>query len=240
MAPAAPCSLRWTRDPSSQCVDHRPSAHGRVLATAQMPGNPDPPLGRRARPRESPARLTRRWPPTASQRSWTPWPRARSGSAGPAAPPHAIRLCAGDTGSSWILGPGEPVATMDATAATLLLVLWGRLPADDPAVTSSRRPAAKPPRSPSPAPSRCPRRASRHSGPGRVLELRPPGTVAALRLTTSPAPTPSSSGSSPPTTPSPLSAPASLRRRRRTPCPPICYDRLAHHPGQSARRRNPG
>ena len=51
------------------------------------------------------------------------------------APPHAIRLCAGDTGSSWILGPGEPVATMDATAGTLLLVLWGRLPVDDPAVT---------------------------------------------------------------------------------------------------------
>ena len=52
-----------------------------------------------------------------------------------AAPPHAIRLRAGDTGSSWILGPGEPVATMDATAATLLLVLWGRLSAADPAVT---------------------------------------------------------------------------------------------------------
>ena len=52
-----------------------------------------------------------------------------------AAPPHAIRLRAGDTGSSWILGPGEPVATMDATAAILLLVLWGRLPAEDPAVT---------------------------------------------------------------------------------------------------------
>ncbi len=52
-----------------------------------------------------------------------------------AAPPHAIRLRAGDTGSSWILGPGEPVATMDASAATLLLVLWGRLRAQDPAVT---------------------------------------------------------------------------------------------------------
>lgn len=52
-----------------------------------------------------------------------------------AALPHAVRLRAGDTGSSWILGPGEPVATMDATAATLLLVLWGRLSAEDPAVT---------------------------------------------------------------------------------------------------------
>ncbi len=50
-------------------------------------------------------------------------------------PPHAIRLRAADTGSSWILGPGEPVATLDATAATLLLVLWGRLSAEDPAVT---------------------------------------------------------------------------------------------------------
>lgn len=52
-----------------------------------------------------------------------------------AAPPHAIRLRAGDTGSSWILGPGEPVATIDATAASLLLLLWGRLSADDPAIT---------------------------------------------------------------------------------------------------------
>ena len=52
-----------------------------------------------------------------------------------AAPPHAIRIRAGDTGSSWILGAGEPVATMHATAATLLLVLWGRLAAEDPAVT---------------------------------------------------------------------------------------------------------
>ena len=51
------------------------------------------------------------------------------------APRHAISLRAGDTGSCWILGPGEPVATMDAAAATLLLVLWGRLPAEDPAVT---------------------------------------------------------------------------------------------------------
>ena len=53
------------------------------------------------------------------------------------APRYAIRLCSADTGSAWILGPGEPVATMKATAATLLLVLWGRLPADDPAVTWS-------------------------------------------------------------------------------------------------------
>ncbi len=50
------------------------------------------------------------------------------------APAHAVRLCAGDTGSAWILGPGEPVATVRATAASLLLLLWGRLPADDPAI----------------------------------------------------------------------------------------------------------
>ena len=51
------------------------------------------------------------------------------------APSHAVRLCAGDTGSTWILGPGEPVATIRATAAILLLVLWGRLPAEGPAIT---------------------------------------------------------------------------------------------------------
>lgn len=50
------------------------------------------------------------------------------------APSHAVRLRAGDTGSSWVLGPGEPVATVRATAASLLLMLWGRVPADDPAI----------------------------------------------------------------------------------------------------------
>jgi uncharacterized protein (TIGR03083 family) len=50
------------------------------------------------------------------------------------APRHAVRLRAGDTGSSWVLGPGEPVATIRATAADLLLMLWGRLPADDAAI----------------------------------------------------------------------------------------------------------
>jgi hypothetical protein len=49
--------------------------------------------------------------------------------------PQAVRLSAGDTGSSWILGPGEPVATAQARAADLLLLLWGRLPADDPLIT---------------------------------------------------------------------------------------------------------
>jgi uncharacterized protein (TIGR03083 family) len=51
------------------------------------------------------------------------------------APRHATRLRAGDTDSSWILGPGEPVATIRGTAANLLLLLWGRLSADDPAIT---------------------------------------------------------------------------------------------------------
>ena len=34
-----------------------------------------------------------------------------------------------------ILGTGEPVATIDATAATLLLLLWGRVPAGAPAIS---------------------------------------------------------------------------------------------------------
>ncbi len=51
------------------------------------------------------------------------------------APRQAIRLRAGDTESSWILGTGEPVATIDATAATLLLLLWGRVPAGAPAIS---------------------------------------------------------------------------------------------------------
>ena len=50
------------------------------------------------------------------------------------APSHAVRLCAGDTGSTWTFGPGEPVATIRAPATSLLLMLWGRLPADGPAI----------------------------------------------------------------------------------------------------------
>ncbi|HUA31194.1 MAG TPA: maleylpyruvate isomerase family mycothiol-dependent enzyme [Streptosporangiaceae bacterium] len=52
-------------------------------------------------------------------------------------PPHAVRLTATDTGSSWLLGPGDPVAAVEGTAAGLLLVLWGRLAADDPALSWS-------------------------------------------------------------------------------------------------------
>lgn len=51
------------------------------------------------------------------------------------APAHAVRLSAADTATSWIWGPGDPVATIRATAADLLLMLWGRLPADDQAIT---------------------------------------------------------------------------------------------------------
>jgi uncharacterized protein (TIGR03083 family) len=50
------------------------------------------------------------------------------------APRHAVRLVATDTRSQRTLGPGEPVAAVRATAADLLLMLWGRLAADDPAI----------------------------------------------------------------------------------------------------------
>lgn len=50
-------------------------------------------------------------------------------------PPHAIRLGTTDTGSAWTFGDGDPVATISATAADLLLLLWGRLAADDDALT---------------------------------------------------------------------------------------------------------
>lgn len=57
----------------------------------------------------------------------------RLGRTGPL--PYAIRLTASDTQSSWVLGPGDPVATVRGTAAELLLMLWGRLSADDQAIT---------------------------------------------------------------------------------------------------------
>jgi uncharacterized protein (TIGR03083 family) len=49
--------------------------------------------------------------------------------------PHAIRLGATDSASSWVLGPGDPVATIRAAAAELLLLLWRRLPPDHQAFT---------------------------------------------------------------------------------------------------------
>jgi uncharacterized protein (TIGR03083 family) len=51
-----------------------------------------------------------------------------------AEPAHAVLLEATDTGSRRILGPGDPVATISGSAADLLLLLWGRLAADDPAI----------------------------------------------------------------------------------------------------------
>jgi uncharacterized protein (TIGR03083 family) len=51
---------------------------------------------------------------------------------GRATPPvQAVRLTSTDTGASWTYGPGAPVASVAATAEELLLMLWGRLPADD-------------------------------------------------------------------------------------------------------------
>ena len=60
----------------------------------------------------------------------------RLGRTGP--PPHPVRLEAADTRSSWLLGgadgASDPVATAAGTAADLLLLLWGRLDAGDPAI----------------------------------------------------------------------------------------------------------
>ncbi|MEE1939751.1 maleylpyruvate isomerase family mycothiol-dependent enzyme [Streptomyces sp. TRM 70361] len=49
-------------------------------------------------------------------------------------PDRAVRLTATDTGASWTYGPGTSAATLSAPAERLLLVLWGRLPADGGAV----------------------------------------------------------------------------------------------------------
>ncbi len=49
-------------------------------------------------------------------------------------PEQAVRFVASGTGSSWILGPGRPVATVTGTAQDLLLMLWNRKSADDPAI----------------------------------------------------------------------------------------------------------
>jgi uncharacterized protein (TIGR03083 family) len=56
------------------------------------------------------------------------------------APPHAVRLVATDVPARWILGPGDPAVTLRGTAADLLLLLWGRLDAGDPAVSCDGRP----------------------------------------------------------------------------------------------------
>ncbi|MGX7671057.1 maleylpyruvate isomerase family mycothiol-dependent enzyme [Plantactinospora sp. DSM 117369] len=49
-------------------------------------------------------------------------------------PKVAIRVRASDTGGSWTYGPGEPVAEITGTSEQLLLMLWGRLSPDHPAI----------------------------------------------------------------------------------------------------------
>ncbi|GIF13432.1 maleylpyruvate isomerase family mycothiol-dependent enzyme [Actinoplanes teichomyceticus] len=44
------------------------------------------------------------------------------------APAAAVRFTATDLGTSWTIGPGEPVAALRGTAPELLLALWNRLP----------------------------------------------------------------------------------------------------------------
>lgn len=51
------------------------------------------------------------------------------------APDHAVRFAATDADSSWVWGPGDPVATVSATTAELLLMLWGRISSGDQAIT---------------------------------------------------------------------------------------------------------
>ncbi|GGN48919.1 uncharacterized protein (TIGR03083 family) [Actinoplanes campanulatus] len=43
-------------------------------------------------------------------------------------PQAAVRFTATDLGGSWVLGPGEPVATLTGTAQELMLALWNRRP----------------------------------------------------------------------------------------------------------------
>lgn len=50
------------------------------------------------------------------------------------APRQAVRLTATGSGQSWVFGPGEPVATVNAAAEDLLLMLWGRRAVSDPAL----------------------------------------------------------------------------------------------------------
>ncbi|MEU4560037.1 maleylpyruvate isomerase family mycothiol-dependent enzyme [Actinoplanes sp. NPDC023936] len=45
-----------------------------------------------------------------------------------AEPVVAVRFTATDLGTSWMLGPGDPVAEIDGTAEELMLALWNRRP----------------------------------------------------------------------------------------------------------------
>jgi len=50
-------------------------------------------------------------------------------------PARAVAFTAADAGTTWTWGSGEPVAMLSATAANLLLLLWGRLAPSDEAIT---------------------------------------------------------------------------------------------------------
>ncbi|HEY7147014.1 MAG TPA: maleylpyruvate isomerase family mycothiol-dependent enzyme [Streptosporangiaceae bacterium] len=52
-------------------------------------------------------------------------------------PGQAVRLTATDAGGSWVFGPGEPAAGISGRAEDLLLMLWGRKPADTDSVAWS-------------------------------------------------------------------------------------------------------
>lgn len=49
-------------------------------------------------------------------------------------PEVALGLRSTDTGQSWTYGPGEPVAELTGTSSDLLLALWQRKDAEDPAL----------------------------------------------------------------------------------------------------------
>ncbi|MDA1362884.1 maleylpyruvate isomerase family mycothiol-dependent enzyme [Glycomyces luteolus] len=61
--------------------------------------------------------------------------QVKLGRVGP--PRHALRLRATDTGASWTYGPGAPAAEVSGTAERLLLMLWGRVSADDASIAWS-------------------------------------------------------------------------------------------------------
>ncbi|WP_406724796.1 maleylpyruvate isomerase family mycothiol-dependent enzyme [Streptomyces sp. GD-15H] len=52
-------------------------------------------------------------------------------------PRRALRLRATDTGQCWTYGPGEPVAEISGKAERLLLMVWGRVSADDASISWS-------------------------------------------------------------------------------------------------------
>ncbi|GAA4955967.1 maleylpyruvate isomerase family mycothiol-dependent enzyme [Actinoplanes utahensis] len=59
------------------------------------------------------------------------------------APEAAVRFEATDTAGTWVLGPGEPVATITGTAQELMLALWGRAPWPWGRLTGDREAAEK-------------------------------------------------------------------------------------------------